>query len=224
MVLVSQHIHAQVQLDDYVGNLSENFENNTTGIMAIKSVDVEGNPMMFEEFVVGVLVNSKSQTVPLKLNLDLSNNMILVNQDNKIIGISTEAVTSIEIQNPKMTLKKGYNTQGKDDLNKNSLFHVLFEGENYTVLKHSGVTLQKDVSSYGTAVQKDVYITYSELYLVNADGEFDGLSTRKRKFFSVFGDDKKEVEKYANNNKLDIKNENDLALIFKYAESLHGNS
>jgi hypothetical protein len=218
-LFISNSGFAQIELDDYIGKVGDAFNGGNT-VVTFQTTEIEGNPLLFDQFLVGVLVNGKSQTVPVRMNLDLANNRILVDQDNKIIAMDNSAVTSIQIKTPKMTFKNGFSTGGKDDLNKNSLFEVIFEGDNYTVLKHTGVSLQEDVASYGTAVQKDVFVRYTDYYLITSENGFEGLSSRKRRFFRVFGDDRKAIEKYVDENDLDFKDDTDRSEIFAYADSL----
>lgn len=216
-LFITQVGFAQIELDDYVNNVSEAFEGTT--VATFKYTAVEGTPFLFENFVKGVLISGKSQTVPVNLNFDLANNQIIVSQDRKLIGIDNAAVTSIKIESPNITFKNRFNTNGKDDLNKNSLFEVVFEGESFSLLKHTGVTLQKDVSSYGTAVQTDVYIKYTSYYIIK-NGEFDRLKMNKRNILRAFGDKRKTVDSYAKDNRIDFKNDADLAKLFSYANSL----
>ncbi len=216
-LFISQVGFAQIEFDDYVSQVGEAMDGTT--IYAFQATEIEGNPLLFDEFVRGVLVSGNSQTVPVNLNLDLANNRILVNRGNKLIGIENSAVTAIKILTPTLTFKNGFQTGGKDDLNKYSLFKVIHEGDNVSFLKHTGVNLQKDVSSYSTATQTDVFIQHTAYYVIK-DGKFDRVKMRKRNVLRLFDENRKAVDTYAKENKLDFKDDEHLALMFKYAESL----
>lgn len=216
-LLISQLTYAQNTIDDHGLRLGEVFNGKTA--VAVQTTETEGNPFFFDEFVTAVLVSGKQQTIPVKMNIDLGNKSIIVSQDNKLVGIQYAAVNEIRISSPSMmTLKSGFTTNGVDDLNNRSFFEVIHEGD-ITFLKNTGVTLQKDVSSYSNAVQQDVYSKFTAYYSV-IDGEFKRVKMRKRNILRLFGDDRKAVDKYAKDNKLDFKNDKHLAEIFTFASTL----
>lgn len=215
-LLISQLTYSQDTIDGHGMRLGEVFNGKTA--VAIQTTETEGNPFFFDEFVTAVLVSGKQQTVPVKMNVDLSNKSIVVSQDNKLVAIQYAAVNEIRITYPKMTLKNGFTTNGVDDLNNRTFFEVIHEGD-VTFLKNTGVTLQKDVSSYGNAVQQDVYSKFTAYYAI-VDGEFKRIKMRKRNILRLFGDNRKAVDKYAKDNKLDFKNDKHLAEMFTYASNL----
>ncbi len=216
----TQAVYAQSEFPDYIREVSEAINPSRGVNVTFQAVQVEGTPLLFDDYVTAVLRKGAVESVPVRMNVDLMNNRIVVNEGTRVIGVDYDKVSSVEIIAPqKMILKNGFETGGKDDLNKNSLFVVIHEGEKYTVLRSHGVVLQEDVSTYGTATQKDVYVDYSDLYIITSDGSFEGLSSRKRRFFRVFGDSRSAVETFAGQNDLNIRNDDDLAKIFSFAES-----
>lgn len=219
ILFVSQSAIAQVKLDDYIVNVSEAVGFNNRSYVTMQATDTEGTPLLFEEFVTGVLKKNGVETVPVNLNVDLLNDMVLVADGKRLLGVTLDKVEVIQINSPKrITLKNGFDTDGKDKFTNKSLFEVLYEGENYTLLRGNTVNLQKDVATYGTATKKDVYLSKSKLYVIT-DGTFEGLNTRKRKFYNIFGDKKGMVQKFVKDNNLDIKEDADLARIFQYADA-----
>jgi len=211
---------AQVDLDDYMKSVGDATQvNRGPSVLVVKAVEVEGSPFLFDDFVFGILVNKKVQTKPLRMNYDLSNNRLIVEQDGRMIAVNPNTVTEIRVQEKGLVLKSGFETPGEDHLNSNSLFEVIFEGDRYTILKHSGVSKQENVASYGTATQTDVFVPYTDYYVISDSG-FEGLSSRKRKFYRIFGDDRKTVENFVSEQNLDRKSDADLARIFEYADSL----
>lgn len=216
-LLISPLTYSQNTIDDHGLRLGEIFTGNNA--VAIQTTETEGNPFFFDEFVTAVLVSGNQQTVPVKINIDLGGQSIIVSQDNKLISIQYTAVNEIRVTSPsKLTLKSGFATNGVDDLNKRSFFEVIHEGD-VTFLKNTGVALQKDVSSYSNAVQQDVYMKYTAYYAV-VDGKFKRIKMRKKNILKLFGDNKKAVDKYAKENKLDFKNDNHLVEIFNFASTL----
>lgn len=212
--------NAQVDLDDYMKSVGDATQvNRGPSVLVVKAIEVEGSPFLFEDFVFGILVNKKVQTKPLRMNYDLSTNRLIVEQDGRMIAVNPNTVSEVRIQDTGMVLKSGFETTGEEHLSKNTLFEVIYEGETYTVLKHQGVSKQENVASYGTATQTDVFVSYTDYYVIDAEG-FKGLSSRKKNFFRLFGADRKKVEEFANDQKLDRKSDADLARLFAFAETL----
>lgn len=219
LFLIYESAIAQVQLDDYIVSIGDAIGGSNTAFVTMQATETEGTPLLYDEFMTGVIKKNGVETVPVKLNVDLLNDMVIVSDGKRLIGITLDKVDVVQITSPRpITLKNGFNTDGKDKFNKRSLFEVLYEGENYTLLRGSTVNLQKDVATYGTATQKDVYLSKSKLYVIS-DGNFDGLNTRKRKFYNTFGVKKGMVQKFVKDNNLDIKQDTDLARIFQYADA-----
>lgn len=218
-LFVATPVSAQISIEDYFGRVNQTAILNRDDLIKVNSNSVQGSPYYFDEFQSAVIIKGQYKTKPTPINLDLVNQQVLIENNNQIVAVEYGDINEIQIPSQKLVFKNGYPTKGKDDLDTRSIFKVIFEGDNYTILKYSNVSVQRNVTTYNSANNRDIYNLNTDYYILS-NGEFDGLSMRKRRFFRVFNDNRKAVEDFVSENNLDRRDDNDLTKIFTFADSL----
>lgn len=100
-------------------------------------------------------------------------------------------------------------------------FHVLHEGNKIDLYKK----LKKDFTpekKATTSITRDVPAKFSDditYYLASKDGKFFELPKSRGKKLKVFGKNKNDIKKYAQDKRLDINQEKDLLKIVKYYDT-----
>ncbi len=208
--LVNARIEAEIFFEQY-GISEEDLKN------------IKGSPYETNYFQPGNIFENtelKASKVPMRYNIfsdeieikssfqpDENEINVLTKSPNYIVDISGS--TYVYVLNSLSSDKSGY-------------FKVLHEGDHYDLYKKSSVTyIEKKFAE--TNYQQDQPARFDRndtYYMVNKQGRFLELNTKKRKFLKAFGDKKKNVENHIKEQKLSTKEETDMAKIFKYYNSI----
>ncbi len=220
VLLTSQMSFAQVKFEDFVTGLADNFSNDV--IRTKQAVETTGTPyLMDDEWMKGQLVTANQKSELLNMRFNLAENAFEVENKGSIVIVDTYLIKAVEIQSPKkITLKNGFMADKDENIDKATMFEVLYEGD-MILLKRDYANFSKGVASYGSATRKDVY-SKSTRYYAFKDGEYHRIKKLRSKDLLKFYDKstKKDVEKFAKENKLSFKNKSDLKKILNYAESM----
>jgi hypothetical protein len=201
---------------------TEDLRNLTEGrnVPQHRAVVTEGSPYLQETFLDGtvVLLNGRrSENLSIKFNIH--ENRIEFKSDDSIFIIEGYNIREFTIHDSDgaHTFKKGYSARGLDVTD---FVRVLSEGKATILLRHE-VGFQPNVATYGTATQKDVYLTNETLYILK-DGETERIrNLRERNILRSFDSDRKEIQNYTQENNLDLSTLKDIRKLFDYYNSLH---
>lgn len=184
--------------------------NNVHGdpLLEKEYVDIKGSPYLDDEWIDGTvkLQDGSEHTMPLKF--DLVKNYPCFRGDNGETLKFLAKVTQFSISNN--LFENGYPKIG--NLNPNSYYQLLIDGK-VQLLKYIGkeISIEKDYSSANSIKQFDEVIDY---YLYKNDKMYD-IRDRKS-IISALGSTSAGVEKYINDNKLNLKKEKDLITLVNY--------
>lgn len=185
--------------------------------------NIKGSPYEVNHFRPGNIFENnelKASKVPTRYNifsdeielkssfeLDVTEINVLTKTPNLIVDILGD--TYVYVLNSLSSGKSGY-------------FKVLHEGDHFDLYKKSSVTyVEKKFAE--TNYQQDQPARFDRkdtYYMVNKQGRFLELNTKKRKFLKAFGDKKKEIESFIKKQNLSTKEEDDMAKIFNYYNSI----
>lgn len=154
--------------------------------------------------------------------LDLRNNLIELMIDGQIKVAEGKNVERMILYNTTTGLQESYINADKLKLNDIPLLgfcKVLFEGDKMSLMERYYLEVAKGYynAQLDVGSREDQIIKKKKTYLLK-DGsliEFD-----KKKFFSLLDDDKQKVEAYVKDNKINIKDQDQLIVILNYFNSI----
>jgi len=184
-------------------------------IEAVQATETIGSPYLFEDFKEGVitLVDGKN-TANLQLNFNIHENRVEFSDAGGIIAVDNEMVERFVFDNAanKMVFSKGFDSRR---LNNSDFVQILVDGP-VKVLKKYEVSFQENIASYGTATQKDEYIS-NQRYYIHEDGETKRIrSLSERQVLKTLNGHQDELKSYINENNLNIENTEHLTRVIRY--------
>ncbi|RZM27904.1 MAG: hypothetical protein EOO88_10980, partial [Pedobacter sp.] len=182
--------------------------------------DISGTPFLTKDWQLAnvKLKNGKVyKNMKLKLNL-LDHKFVFQGDANTIMGF-TEAIESVTfdptfLREKPMFFKDGFSGA---DIKPTEFLEVIILGLTQ-LLKKDNVTI-KETKEYNSAITEKTYVTKPTYYLFKKDNTIIQLSLNKKDILSSLTDHTKEVESYINENKLNLKKEDDLMKLMSYYNS-----
>lgn len=213
-LLTSTLIFAQTTQEDITSEDLRNIVRHNV-IEGVQATEVIGSPYLFEDFEEGVitLVDGKN-TANLQLNFNIYENRVEFSDAEAIIAVENEMVDKFVFNNTGngMQFAKGFDSRRLDNTD---FVQVLVDGP-VKLLKKFEVSFQENVATYGTATQKDEYIS-NERYYIDEDGETSHLrNLSERQVLRTLNDHKDELEAYIGENDIDTSNSEHLARLIRY--------
>lgn len=187
-------------------------------IQEAQSTEVIGSPYLFEDFEEGsITLADGKNTANLQLNFNIYENRVEFADAGSIIAVDNNMVDKFVFNSSsnEMTFAKGFNSRRLDNTD---FVQVLVDGP-VKLLKKYEVSFQENVATYGTATQKDEYIS-DERFFIHEDGETNRLrNLSERQVLKTLNNHQDEMESYINENNIDTENTEHLArLILHYNE------
>jgi hypothetical protein len=184
-------------------------------IEGVQATEVIGSPYLFDDFEEGMitLVDGKN-TANLQLNFNIYENRVEFADQGSIIAVNNEMVDKFIFNNSgsEMVFAKGFDSRR---LNDSDFVQVIGDGP-VKFLKKYEVSFQENVATYGTATQKDEYIS-NERYYIHEDGETSRLrNLSERQLLRTLNDHQDELESFIDENSLDIEKLDHLAKLIQY--------
>ena len=107
------------------------------------------------------------------------------------------------------------------ELYENGYYEVIATSKEKELLKRYEVTIREGSFNPMTLqkLTKDSYIIKSK-YFIHAQNIMAEISLKKSKFLKIFEEDSDIIKKFLSDNKLSLKDDNDLKKIFNYYDSL----
>ena len=216
---------ASAQMDEYL-NMAENFRFQVKAIHDIRSLDdlennYEGSILLFEDWTPAVVTMKSGREDHLMMNYFIFDNSLiyLKGKDTVMTFALTDRIKDIQIGHRKFE-PVTYTDNNSARVN-TGVFEVVYKGNPMSIVKkyNSEFKPGQDASGYKNATRPTV-ITKSALYYqpLNTTMSYP-VPTKKKDFYSMFGDKAKQVEEFAKKNKLRI-NENGIIKMAEYYNSL----
>lgn len=184
-------------------------------IKNVQATEVIGSPYLFEDFEEGTITLADGKnTANLQLNFNIYENRVEFSDAGGIIAVDNEMVDRFVFNHSgnEMIFSKGYSSRRLD---RNDYVHVLFDGP-VKLLKKYEVSFQENVATYGTATQKDEYIS-NERYFIHEDGKTNRLrNLSERQVLRTLNDHQDELESFIDENNLDPEDTDDLVVLLQY--------
>ncbi len=185
-----------------------------------RSTETIGTPYLFDEFQNGVVtLKDGNITETLSMNFNVYENRVEYADGQAILAFLGDEITSFEIYDGPnlMSFKKGFEARG---LEKDEFVQVLSEGSATGLLKHE-ITFQQNVPTYGSATQRDEYVTNMRLY-VHENGETERIRRMsERGITRSLNADRNELRNFISENNLNLDNPYDLRQLFEFYNQIN---
>ncbi|MDX1637205.1 MAG: hypothetical protein R3281_04495 [Balneolaceae bacterium] len=188
--------------------------------------NVEGTRYYNEEWLPGeIVLIDNVRTENLDLKMDALNNQVHFKVDeNQILGLNSENVRSFYLQkgDEKIYFLNGY-TYPRAGITSETFLRVVHQGESVSLLAHHTAEIRESrtsiVATAGSVSGNFVHRT--DYYLQKNNGELQKVRKLKKKHvlreFEEYDD---ELERFADQNDLDFRNEKDVAKILAHFDKL----
>jgi len=188
--------------------------------------DIKGSPYYMEDFAEGVITfkNGKSSN-PMQLRFNTLDDNFQFKDGKEIFSIDSEVVKEVTLSasNGDITFKKGFDSRR---LNQDNFVLILADGPAKFIVKYS-TDIRENSTNYGstTSGSGGEFVTSETYYVKFGDRDTERVrSLNERRVMREFPTHRDEVETFANNNRIDFGDPNDVAKLFNYYNSLNGTS
>jgi hypothetical protein len=186
--------------------------------------NTEASTYLYDTWSKGTVKLSDGNTYAgLELMYDLGANRLIFKSEKGIPQAFAVAVTEFTIAAPAedktQTVSKKYkNGFPPADGNKTTTFYEVLSNGNITLLKLTELKRVREVAVgniYPTTQMKT-----ADSYYVFADGKLSRIKREKKALKQILQDKAKDLDTYMASNKLDLKNDSDLSIIFDHYNAL----
>jgi hypothetical protein len=102
----------------------------------------------------------------------------------------------------------------------NHYYEVIAKSEEFELVKRHQKEIRTGITNGLTQQKEPDYLILKESYFLMNEGILTELSLKKKNILKLFGDKSQKVNKFISNNKLSIKEDEDLKKIFEYYDSI----
>ncbi|WP_443943688.1 hypothetical protein ACJVDH_12245 [Pedobacter sp. AW1-32] len=184
--------------------------------------NISGSPYLFENWIKGTvttLSGKKYNISDLKMDL-IANKLLFKDSVNEVLSFS-ENITSFALQpdesdSKTLIFKTGFS--GSKGLRASDFVQVLTEGKT-TLLKKTNKIVSESRAYNSSTVDKSI-TTSIVYYFVNEDKENILLVLNKKNFAQNFSSHQDKIEAFLKDNKVNLKDEDDLIKIVTYYNAL----
>lgn len=194
--------NAQYGILDYMGR----------PVMVKQYVDVKGSPYLLDEWQEGTikLQNGKTyQGVRLKFD-QIEQELMFQNQKGEA-QLFVQPVIEFELS--KRLFRKGY-PPADGDSSPNIFYEVLADGPTQLLKRTSKEIFEE--APYGSATKVKSVVESHSLYVTDKEGRLTRIKKDKKSLLSALGDKKAELEGYVKDNRLDLRQETDMAKLVAF--------
>lgn len=203
--LISSSSIAQIYLQDVDGK----------PFIEKQGIDVIGSPFLNNEFIEGTvtLINGKKyEKIPLKYSL-LQDELFFMNPKDRSLLSFVVPVKEFELSG----LRYINGLPVVDSFTERSFYGVLFEGKIKLLIKSYKTILEN--KPYNSATIEKIYENLKSYYLFK-DGKMIRFKPTKKDLLLIFEDKSSKIDSYLKSEKIDFKNNMDLAKVFMYYDTL----
>jgi len=203
--------------------IGEHINRNDLGVNFEDKESYKGTPYNHPSYLLGNVYNEEgllATNVALRYNaiadeLEIKESLVTADDEAKVLTKSPDIF--VKILNDIFVF-----VPFQGGIEGGGYFLVLFEGKKYDLFKKiiKDFTPEKKASSSITTNTKARFKDKPVYYIVSKDGKFYELPSSRKKKLKVFGANKKLVQDYVNQYKLDINIEKDLKRVITYYDSI----
>lgn len=187
-------------------------ELGTSEVMRTKqATETQGTPYLNPTFLKGeAIIKGGATTQALYLRLNTEENTVEILRNDEIQMLDKSKIEGFRIftNEDDVLFKKGFKSD-EHDIKRSTLLRVMYDGITKFVAHHS-TSLKEDLPSYGSATQKNKYVSFMNYYIVTPDGTFHEIELNKDDILNVLSDQKQELEQIAEKNDLSFSDETDV--------------
>lgn len=184
------------------------------------ATETTGSPYLFETFNDGSIefVNGKTTNV-LPIRFNVYEQKLEFREGNSAFVMDSNTITEFEIyvDNTIYKFRKGFDARRLSE----EEFVSLLIDDVVKFIEKPTVSFQQAVASYGTATQKDEYISSVTYYVKIGDGDTNRIrSLNKRRVMRNINHHKNDVENFADTNNINFSDSKDVEKLLLYYNSL----
>jgi hypothetical protein len=192
--------------------------------MKNKYTEIEGSPFLYDDWKTGTItdVDGKKYNAAL-LKYDTYMDDLFIFRDGSALVLQSETYPEFTMnffdEDGITQLNRKFKHASQLNLNGGKgYYEVFYDGEYKLLQKVESEYIQKVVSDYGTSKEIKKFNTFERLILAEPDGTMHEVKGSKKKIFEVFGSEKKKAESIAKQNKYNVKDEYELAMLLQRME------
>ncbi|HEY1008468.1 MAG TPA: hypothetical protein VGE58_00075 [Daejeonella sp.] len=195
---------------------SEDFR--AKAVLEKQYVDIKGSPFLNEDWAIGVVKMANGSTIKdMSLKFDqVSGELIFKSRDGKTMGFA-DRVSEFSLADKNKTprlFRNGYKTGEANS--ETSFYEVLYDGGTI-LLKDPKKNIVEHRAYNSSTVVKSIVET--PVYYLQVNGALVKVKKDKKAILSVLGNSA-QLEKYIQDNKLNLKDDSDLAKLMLYYDSI----
>lgn len=190
-------------------------------LMTKSATETIGTPYLSDDFIQGhILMNEKARTESTGIRYNIEKNEVEFLRDKEIFIIDEENLSGFKLygEGGDILFKNGYQTD-IEKINSNTLLRVVYEGDVKLVVNYRA-NLLRDLSTYATATNKNMYNVYKNYYLVTENGKFHRVESPENDILKIFSDLKTELANFIEENSLELKHEDQIVRLLKFYEKI----
>lgn len=179
-------------------------------IPTIKKTEISGSPYILDEFTKGSFeVYSGRYADALYMNFNIYESRLEYKTGNQTYGVELSNIRQfkLEVDGKERLFKRGFDSRRLDG---NEFVEVAAEGPLTFLIKHEVSYNENASSSYGSATQQASFSRNERYYFKKGEEVLDIRRLNKRRVMRYFNGNN-EVERYIDENGLDMSNPSDVA-------------
>lgn len=195
---------------------------NASTVRQFKKVNVTGTYYYKQDWQPGKVKFRGKWTGEVLIKLDMLDNQVEVFSNGQNIIVPGYTVEEILLEGQEKELfRTGYASEEDVNLKRSDFVKVIFESDDFSIVRRNSVKLLSNTATYATATQQD-YFDWSTYYYVVKDSDATRIKLKEKDILNLLGnkDLEKKVKEYAKSNKLSFKDEEDIPKILEFAGSI----
>ena len=211
-ITISQSSYAQ-----QFNKITQNVGGNILRIKKANGDDVVGNPYLLDVWTVGnVKFTDSTYAANKELKYDILENLLVVRGDGDVENTFKDPVSEFTLSVPgKVRLFKNGFT-GVSNISHETFFEVLYNGK-FKLLKREVKSIVES-KGYNTATVTRKIEGVTTYYIAKPDNSVVLVKNNEKSILAAMG--KPELSQYVKENKLNLKNEEDIIKLLTYFSSL----
>ncbi len=200
-------VNSYGQVYSTVNSASRNAINSKESLAGI-----EGEAYLNKDFQKAFVRFANSQTSLYEIKYDQLADEVVVKGDKEQELAFNETVLEFKFQDSKRVFRNGFSPEGKST--ERSFYEVLFDGKvKYLKKIHKSIIQATGYNTITRKIMDDV-----RYYIVLADSKLQPVKNNEKSILAVLAEPK--LSDYAKANKLNLKNDEDVAKLLAYNDSL----
>ena len=206
-----------------VAQMTNMHSNTGTVLKEKKYVDIEGSPYLFEEWSSGTFsdVDGKNRG-NYQLRYNIYDDKLEVIKDRQAISLNHQLVKEFEVINQesedRFLFRSGYPANGIYD--ESDFYKVLNDDGDFHLLKKYICTITMvETKGYGESTSTQKFLQSSKYYVYSEEAGFKKINKSRKSILEIFSDREQELKTFMKKNKINIKNDQDLARLIKFCNT-----